>query len=192
MNINEMFPSKYLKGTDMVNRIVNVIIEGVTFTDEFDEGRKYVLSFQGAKKSLMLNKTNVGILQWLFPDVSDTNGWVGKEIQLYTELVSFKGQTGPAVRIRGTKSVLGQGAVQVGTSTADPLDSPATAQPGDGHPMGPGEQAAAKAEQVQQPAGQPVTPVPASQPVSPVPAGQPKPGDPADLHDDVMSDPIPF
>ena len=126
MNINEMFPSKYLKGTDMVNRIVNVVIEGVTFTDEFDEGRKYVLSFQGAKKSLMLNKTNVGILQWLFPDVADTNGWVGKEIQLYTELVTFKGQTGPAVRIRGTNSVLGQGAVQVGASTTDPLDSPAT------------------------------------------------------------------
>lgn len=143
MNINEMFPSKYLKGTDMVNRIVNVVIDGVSYTDEFDEGRKHILSFQGAKKSLMLNKTNVGILQWLFPDVTDSDGWVGKKIQLYTELVTFKGQTGPAVRIRGTNSVLGQGAVEVGTSTADPLGSPAPAQPGNGQPMGPGDQAAA-------------------------------------------------
>ncbi len=84
MNINDMFPSKYPKGTEMVDKVINVTIESVTFTDEFDEGRKYVLSFKGAKKSLMLNKTNVGILQWLFPDVTETDGWAGKEVQLYT------------------------------------------------------------------------------------------------------------
>ena len=175
MNINEMFPSKYLKGTDLADKIVNVIIEGVTFTDEFDEGRKYVLSFQGAKKSLMLNKTNVGILQWLFPDVTDTVGWVGKEIQLYTELVSFKGQTGPAVRIRGTKSVLGQGAATA-ADTPDPLGTPATAPSGNGQPMGPGDTAAAKAVGLG----------------TEQPSTQPPPADSGDLHDDVMSDKIPF
>lgn len=156
MNINEMFPSKYLKGTDLVNRVVNVTIEGVTFTDEFDEGRKYVLSFKGTKKSLMLNKTNVGILQWLFPDITDTNGWVGREIQLYTELVTFRGQTGPAVRIRGINSVMGQGATSLTDSATDPATAMSTLS-GD-LPKGPGDQAAVKAREVATPPAPPPPP----------------------------------
>ncbi len=155
MNINEMFPSKYLKGTDLVDRHVDVAIEGVSYTDEFDEGRKYVLQFKGAKKLLMLNKTNVGILQWLFPEVTDTGGWIGKEIQLYAELVSFKGKTGPAVRIRGTGSVMAAASAplkpsEVGVATGGGITP---AQPGNGPPMGPGEQAAAQAQQTGNPSG---------------------------------------
>ena len=120
MNINEMFPSKYLKGTDLVDRHVNVTIEGVSYTDEFDEGRKYVLSFKGAKKSLVLNKTNWGILKWLFPEVTDTGGWIGKEVQLYAELVSFKGKTGPAVRILSRRWSIGSRKANREIPKADP------------------------------------------------------------------------
>lgn len=143
MIINDMFQSKYLKGIDLVNKIVNVIIEGITFTDEFDEGRKYILSFKGAKKSLMLNKTNVGILQWLFPDVTDSDGWVGKEIQLYTELVTFRGQTGPAIRIRGTAGVF-----QPTSDLAAEQAASAPIQSGNSQPGGPGEQAKAEVQKM--------------------------------------------
>lgn len=167
MNINEMFPSKYLKGTDLVNKHVDVVIEGVSYTDEFDEGRKYVLQFKGAKKLLMLNKTNVGILQWLFPEVTDTDEWIGKKIQLYAELVSFKGKTGPAVRIRGTGSVMAAASAPLEPSQ---VGVTAPAQPGNSQPAGPGEQAAEAAK-----AGM-----------------QSMPADPGDLPDDVISDNIPF
>lgn len=171
MNINEMFPSKYLKGTDLVDKHVNVTIEGVSYTDEFDEGRKYVLQFKGAKKLLMLNKTNVGILQWLFPEVTDTGDWIGKEIQLYAELVSFKGKTGPAVRIRGTQSVMAAASAPLEPSelaTISGLTGPP--QPGNSQPAGPGDRAAETAK-----AGMQQMPTEAS-----------------DLHEDVLSDEVPF
>jgi hypothetical protein len=99
MKVSEEFPSKYLKAADLNGaqptlQIAEVVKEEVGQ----DKQKKMVLYFQDRKKGLVLNKTNSAALAAKFGD--DTTDWVGKNAQLFTELVHFQGRTTDGLRVR--------------------------------------------------------------------------------------------
>ncbi len=97
MKVSKVFSGDYLKAADLDGHEPVVVIATVE-EKEFDDGTKLLISFQGKKKSLVANKTNAGRIAYIHGD--ETDDWVGKEIQLYTELVPFQGKETPAIRVR--------------------------------------------------------------------------------------------
>jgi arabinogalactan endo-1,4-beta-galactosidase len=99
MDIESAFPSKYLKAADLQGRTPTVTISHVA-TEEVgrDKDRRPVLYFQGKEKGVVLNKTNATNISMGYG--RDTDAWVGKPVVLFTAMVDFQGQTGPAIRIR--------------------------------------------------------------------------------------------
>ena len=59
------------------------------------------MSFTGAKKSLVLNKTNASTLVSAFGD--DTDAWSGRTVELFTVPVNFNGRTYDGVRVRAVE-----------------------------------------------------------------------------------------
>lgn len=97
MQLDQVFPSNYIKASDLKGRAVPVVIAEATI-EKLGEDRKLVLKFQGKEKGLVTNKTNANRIAYLYGN--DTDGWIGREIILYAELVDFQGKTVEAIRIR--------------------------------------------------------------------------------------------
>lgn len=89
MNINEQFPSKYLKASDLKGAKVRVTISRVE-AEEVGDGKKPVAYFVGKDKGLVLNKTNAMIIASQFGP--ETAGWEGGEIFVYPGKTQFNGQ----------------------------------------------------------------------------------------------------
>lgn len=96
MNINDVFPSKYLKNTDLDGRKLKLIISSVEM-EEIGTDQKPVLYFEGKKKGLVLNKTKGAVLAASFSP--ETDGWIGKEIAIFPGMVSFQGQMVPSINV---------------------------------------------------------------------------------------------
>ena len=102
MNINEIFPSKYLKAHDLLNdgdlivTISDFVIE-VVGNDQLTS--KPVLYFRELPmKGLILNKTNANTIADLYGE--DTEDWIGKKITLYSCEVTFDDKTSLGIRVR--------------------------------------------------------------------------------------------
>jgi hypothetical protein len=96
MNINEAFPSKYLKATDLQGRRIEVIMADVK-TEKLGDDFKPILSFKGKDKGLVLNKTNSNtIIDAYGPE---TDEWFGQPIILFETMVEFQGKRSPAIRV---------------------------------------------------------------------------------------------
>lgn len=98
MKVSQVFSGEYLKAADLQGREPTVVIEKVELK-EFDDGNKFLITFQDKKKGLVANKTNAGRIALLYGD--DTDEWLGKEIVLYTDIVDFQGKPTEAIRVRG-------------------------------------------------------------------------------------------
>ena len=98
----EFFPSNYLRASDLKGRRIRAVIDRV-YAEEFNnDGRKHtkpVIAFRSPKdiKPLVCNKTNFLLVAKLHGENSDS--WIGKEIGLHAELVSFRGQASESVRV---------------------------------------------------------------------------------------------
>lgn len=103
-NINDMVASKYLKQADIPDPVI-VTVQGVKQVnmakdDEAPE-LKWCIKFREYDKPMALNSTNIHIAAKVF-NSNDTEGWLGKEIILYTDPnVSFGGQVVGGLRLRG-------------------------------------------------------------------------------------------
>ena len=97
MNINEAFPSKYIKATDLNGSAVKITIREVRIEDLGDEN-KPVAYFENKTKGLVLNRTNWRMIAELHGD--ETEDWVGKPIEIYADKVPFQGRIVDAVRVR--------------------------------------------------------------------------------------------
>ena len=97
MNTNDMFPSNYIKASDMQGQARRLIMDHVE-SEEIGEDIKPILYFQGAKKGLVLNKTNANLIASTYGP--ETDGWTGKEIELFPTQTEFKGQTVDCLRVR--------------------------------------------------------------------------------------------
>lgn len=98
--IDNMFPSKFLKASD-IDQDYEVTIKEVA-TDELGQGAdketKFVVHFDEYDKGLVLNKTNANLIA--SQHGQDTEEWIGKRVVLTVEDVSFQGKITPAIRIR--------------------------------------------------------------------------------------------
>jgi len=97
MNINEVFPSKYIKASDLQDRKVRVTIKDVQL-EKVGEDQKPVLYFQGKnKKGLVMNKTNCNAVAMVYG--ANTDDWIDAEVELFPTMVDFQGESRPAIRI---------------------------------------------------------------------------------------------
>lgn len=105
MKLDELFPSKYLKASDL-DGDTTLTIEGVTTesmkTKDGKEEEKPVLLF-AESKPMVMNVTNARAIATLYGD--DTDTWGGKQITLYTAEVSAFGETTAAIRVRDAKAM---------------------------------------------------------------------------------------
>ncbi|MDJ0512778.1 MAG: hypothetical protein QNJ62_04975 [Methyloceanibacter sp.] len=97
MNINDTFPSKYLKASDLQGRDVNVTMSRVVMEDVGDDHRPIVY-FEGKQKGLVLNKTNANTIAGMYGP--ETEVWPGKPITLFPTQVDFQGKATEAIRVR--------------------------------------------------------------------------------------------
>jgi hypothetical protein len=99
---NDVFPSKYLKPSDLKNgpevgKISVAVLDdlkGFSGTPE----KKLVVYFQRKLKPLILNRTNWDSIADLYGDESDN--WPGCEIEVYATTVPMNGQEKDTIRIR--------------------------------------------------------------------------------------------
>ena len=98
MNINDAFPSAYLRASDLGGSPVRVTISKVIFENVGDD-RKAVVYFEGKDKGLILNKTNANKLIVVTAS-AQTEEWAGKTILLYPTTTEFKGDEVPCIRVR--------------------------------------------------------------------------------------------
>lgn len=100
MNLNEAFPSRYLKATDLNGRTRNVIIKDVTMEEVGQaKDRRFVAYFRGEDaKGLVLNKTNAKRIANIAGS-QDTDDWVGTKVALKAEMVDFKGDAVLSIRV---------------------------------------------------------------------------------------------
>jgi len=99
MNINNAFPSDYLKASDLTQD-VTVIIERVeleTLGQGKDKDTKPVVYFRSKKKGLVCNKTNSRTISKFYGD--ETDNWVGKAITIGPREVEFQGEMIMAIRV---------------------------------------------------------------------------------------------
>ena len=97
MNINDSFPSNYIKAGDLQGQARRLVMERIE-SEEIGDDIKPILYFQGAKKGLVLNKTNANLIASAYGP--ETDGWIGKEIELFPTQTEFRGQTVDCLRVR--------------------------------------------------------------------------------------------
>lgn len=102
MNINNAFPSKYLKSGDLPENgdlaltIKEVSLE--TVGQDADAEQKPIVYFDETDKGMVLNKTNALTIANLYGP--ETSGWTGKRIALFATEVDFAGKQTLAIRVR--------------------------------------------------------------------------------------------
>ncbi len=116
-NINDAFPSKYLKATDLAGAEPIVTIDRVDYEPVGrDREMKPVLYFVGKAKGIVLNKTNANKLIELTHSAI-TEEWRGTRIRLYASEATFGGDTYDVVRVKGA----GKPAVRLPTPPPPPV-----------------------------------------------------------------------
>jgi hypothetical protein len=100
-NINEAFPSNYLKASDLKGRSIVVTIDRVEFEAVGQKKElKPVIYFIGKEKGIVLNKTNaMKIMQLTESPV--TEEWKGFAIQIYPSETTFQGDVVDCIRMKG-------------------------------------------------------------------------------------------
>ncbi len=100
MNIQESFPSKFLKAADLKGRHVTVTIERVDMEPVGQsKDMKPVIFFRGKEKGMVLNKTNANTIMKI-TESPVTEEWIGQQIILYPTETSFQGEQVDCVRIK--------------------------------------------------------------------------------------------
>ena len=97
MNINDAFPSKYLKASDLQGRNLTVRMDQVQVEEVGGGDKKAVLYFQNAQKGLVLNRINASTIEMSYG--SDTDRWRGQPLTLRPDNTLYKGQPVPCIRL---------------------------------------------------------------------------------------------
>jgi hypothetical protein len=101
MKVSEMYPSKWLRASDVEDGDLVLTIREVR-QEEIGQGsqtdEKWVVYFEEEEKGLVLNKTNTNTIAKLYGN--DTEDWIGQPITLFATEVSFQGDMVEALRVR--------------------------------------------------------------------------------------------
>lgn len=105
MNINDAFPSNYLKASDLGDSQPVVTVDRVEL-EPFGRTKemKPVVYFAGKQKGIVLNKTNSKKIAEIAMS-HDTDDWHGVQIRLYSTEVDFQGETVEAIRVKAPTAV---------------------------------------------------------------------------------------
>jgi hypothetical protein len=102
MKRDDLFPSKYLKASDLNGKPAVVQIEDAAVeplkTLDGKTNEKLVLTLKGYRKAFVLNVTNFDAIAAIHGD--ETDEWPGKTIELYPTTTSMGGKTMPCIRVR--------------------------------------------------------------------------------------------
>ncbi len=98
MNINTVFPSKYLSAAEIEDKVVNVTIDRCEMEQMQDGKSVPVLYFRDKSKGMVLNKTNAGTLAMVYGD--ETNNWPGQPLSIFTADTSYQGKMCKGLRVR--------------------------------------------------------------------------------------------
>lgn len=101
MNIEEAFPSKYLKAADLQGQAVIAKIATVKM-EKLGEDNRPMLYFVGKDKGLPINKSNKNKLVELFG--AETDDWTGQTIEMFVILTDYKGEQVEAIRLRAPRA----------------------------------------------------------------------------------------
>src|SRR3990167_5026093 len=104
MNVNDAFPSNYLKASDLQGKAVAVTISHVEREAiGRDKEMKPVLYFKGKTKGVVLNKTNARNITNLL-GTAETDEWAGHVIAIYPTTTEFAGETVEGIRVKAARS----------------------------------------------------------------------------------------
>jgi hypothetical protein len=104
MKTGNLMPSKYLKAADLEDDDVTLTIASVEMEDigqGNNKERRPVIYFRKEKKGLVLNKTNLNVIENLYGD--ETDDWIGEEITLFATEVEYQGKMVDAIRVKTGK-----------------------------------------------------------------------------------------
>ena len=119
-NINDLFPSKYLKASDIPDGGMRLTIKELTVEDVGqgeNKEEKPCLYFMETDKGIVLNKTNSSMIASLYGINYDQ--WGGCIVGLHIEQVTFQGKITPAIRVDGKKFPRATKAASTGPKVAD-------------------------------------------------------------------------
>jgi hypothetical protein len=118
MNIEELFPSKYVKASDL-SQPQTLRISGIEMEKMSDGEMKPVLYFGNSTKGLVLNVTNKNVIKELYG--SDTDNWEGKPIQLIATTTDFGGKVVDCIRLRPPKAAVASAAAEAAIKASEPF-----------------------------------------------------------------------
>lgn len=100
MNIDNAFPSKFMKAADLPEEtVVPYVIERIEMEEiGRDKQTKPVIYFKGEEKGFVANKTNCNTIAKLLGS-RDTDDWTGKTIRLYRTEVQFGDEMVESIRV---------------------------------------------------------------------------------------------
>jgi hypothetical protein len=103
-NINDAFPSKYLRASDLKGQQPVVTMAEVKF-EAVGQSRemKAVLYFDGKEKGIVLNKTNANKITEIVGSAL-TEHWRGHQIRLYPSVTTFQGEEVECIRVKAVSS----------------------------------------------------------------------------------------
>jgi len=96
IDVNNVYPSKYLKASDLQGRTVKVEIANAAM-EKMGNDTKLVIYFRGKDKGMVLNKSNAQQIAAVYSP--NTDGWIGKEIKLYPGKTQFNGQMVDSLKV---------------------------------------------------------------------------------------------
>ncbi len=125
MNVNDLFPSKYLKAHDLGGKSFTLTIRAATLEDVghgAEKERKLAIAFEKATKMMLLNRTNAMIIASMYGP--ETDGWKGKAVTIYSARVKAFGAWHDALRIKEQIPARNVGAAQMTDAMQEepPLD----------------------------------------------------------------------
>src|ERR1700730_5193944 len=97
MRVSEIYPSKYLKTTDLAGRDHKVIIDKVT-REKIGDDEKPAITYRGWTKMHVLNKGVATTIGEILGD--ETGDWSGKTIMLFSTVTQFNGKNYDVIRAR--------------------------------------------------------------------------------------------
>lgn len=104
MDYEKLFPGRFIKSADLDRKDVTLQIKAIR-SEDIDGKPKAILSFQGTKKEMVMNRTNAEAIKLMFG--RETDNWIGKRITIYPETIPdpFNGGTTTAIRVRGSPDI---------------------------------------------------------------------------------------
>ncbi len=91
MNVNDLYPSKYVKSDDLGTDRMTLQVSRITM-EEVEEGApaKPVMYFHGKDKGMVLNKTNALLCAHAWGQ--ETDQWTNQTLELFSEPKMFQGK----------------------------------------------------------------------------------------------------